>query len=104
MDQVIPVGDNVGAGERKVIFFSCSTSEPETCALVAELEIGVGGGGVGTLPRSILNGLDAVGKRWGDAGSHVVISRPPSESKFDASEVPGVGRSWLGSVGFSSFY
>ena len=56
----------MGAGERKVTFFSCSGSKPETCASVDELETGVwGGGGVGTLLRSILKGLDAVGKQVG---------------------------------------
>ena len=54
----------MGVGERKVTFFSCSASEMVTCASVGELGVGVGeGGGVGTLPWSILKGVDAVGEQ-----------------------------------------
>ena len=51
----------MGIGDRKVTFFSCSGSETVTCASVGGLGVGVGeGGGVGTLPRSILKRFDTV--------------------------------------------
>ena len=54
----------MGIGDRKVTFFSCSGSKPVTYASVDILGVGEGGG-VGTLLRSILNGVDAVGEQEG---------------------------------------
>ena len=82
---------------------SCSISEPGTCVSVGGLEIGVGGGdGVGILPRSNLKGLVAVREQVGACWSPDSDLVPTeNDSKFVASEVPGVGGSWLGSAWFT---
>ena len=88
----------MGVGERNVTFFSCSVSKPVTCASVGELGVGVGeGGGVGILRRSILKGINAVGKQVGWFCSACGDFFPTEgDSKVVASEDPGVGGSWLG--------
>ena len=56
----------MGIGDIKVTFFSCSGSEPVTCASEGGLGVGVGeGGGVGTLPGSVFNGVDTIGEQEG---------------------------------------
>ena len=81
-------------------FFSCSISEPGTCASVGGSEIGVGGGdGVGTLPRLTLKGLTAVGKQVGVCWLQDCDLLPTeSDSIFVSSEVLGVGGNWLRSA------
>ena len=87
----------MGIGNRKVAFFSCSVSEPVTCASVGGLGVGVGeGGGVGILPGLILNGVDAVGEQegwlWFVPGGFVPTV---GDSMVVVSDVPGVEGSWM---------